>query len=312
MWSSTDGTTFTLIGNAPFDPRENAGIAGQPGTDNILVALGNTRNDESVDDIWLSTNAGTTWTQQCHQSTCPFVTTVSTADTAGQVHGPAAVGLSTGQWLLIGGYGNYNGSTSNTSWVTNQVAVSTNGFQTFTTYAAPWSPRAQQRAIADTDGYVYVYGGVYNLPLSGSNTAYSSVPSQAYYQYFTEIWYSTNPAASSATWVQLSVSGLGSAGYPNKPFSGNPNSVNSAFYANGAILNPCLGFRVSGGSKQLILYTGLFAGYRQNNQVPLATVYPGVYVGTIQGGAQNAASTVGTTLAAVLLAATAAMATAML
>ena len=57
MWLSTDGVTFTATTAGPWDPRENAGIAGQLGTNNILVALGNTRNDESVDDIWLSTNA---------------------------------------------------------------------------------------------------------------------------------------------------------------------------------------------------------------------------------------------------------------
>ena len=223
VWLSTDGVTFTATTAGPWDPRENAGIAGQLGTDNILVALGNTRNDNLVDDIWLSTNGGSTWTQQCRFTSCPFVTTVSTSDSAGQVHGPAAAGLSTGAWLLIGGYGNFNGSTSNTSWVTNQVAVSTNGFTTFTTYAAPWSPRAQQRVIVDTDNFVYVYGGVYNLPLTGSGTQYSGVPSQAYYQYYTDIWYSTNAASSSPSWIQLSVSGLGLSRLPGQPIRQQPN-----------------------------------------------------------------------------------------
>jgi len=155
VWLSTDGVTFTATTAGPWDPRENAGIAGQLGTDNILVALGNTRNDNNVDDIWLSTNAGSSWKQTCHYTSCPFVTTVSTADTAGQVHGPTAAGLSTGQWLLMGGFGNYNTSAA-VSWVTNQVAVSTNGFSTWTTYASPWSPRAQQRAVVDADNFVYV------------------------------------------------------------------------------------------------------------------------------------------------------------
>ena len=145
--------------------------------------------------------------------------------------------------------------------------------------------------------------GVYNLPLSGSGTQYSSVPSQAYYYYYNEVWYSTNAASTSATWVQLSVSGLGSAGYPGSPFAGNPTSnLNSAFYSNGADFNPCFGIQGTGSNKQLILYTGLYAGYRQNNQVPLATSYPGVYVGTLNlNSSSGGATAVGASVATVLL-----------
>lgn len=101
-----------------------------------------------------------------------------------------------------------------------------------------------------------MFGGVYNLPLSGSNTTYSNVPSQAYYGYFQDVWYSTN--AVSGNWQQISVSGIGSAGYPGIPYSysSNPNSavINSAFYTNGAIFNPCFGFGYSStGAKQLVL-----------------------------------------------------------
>jgi len=139
--------------------------------------------------------------------------------------------------------------------------------------------------------------------MAGAGTPYPSVPSQAYYQYFTDVWYSTNAASSSAAWVQLSVSGLGTAAYPGKPFAGNPSSVNSAFYNNGANFNPCLGVRNVGGTKQLVLYSGLYAGYRQNNQVPLATAYPAVYVGTLSlNGGNNGAVAVGVSVASVLLA----------
>ena len=278
VFISTNGGTFTQTNAGPWDPRENAGIAGQAGTNNVLVALGNTKNDNDVDDIWLTTNAGQSWTQQCNFTACPFVSSVSSTNIAAQVHGPAAAGLPNGAWLLIGGYGsNVNGTTV---WVTNQIAYSTDGFRTFSTYTAPWSPRAQQRAVVDPDGYTYVYGGVYDLPVTGSGS-YASVPSQAYYSYYSDIYYSTNAASSSATWTQLSVSGLGSAGYPGNPYAGNPSPANSAFYTNGADFNPCLGFGYSGGNKQLILYTGLYAGYRQNNQVPLTVQYPGVYVGNL-------------------------------
>ena len=308
VWRSTDGLTFTRVGSGPWDPRENAGIAGQLGTDNILIALGNTKNDNNIDDIWLSSNAGASWTQQCSYTACPFINTVSTPLSAGQVHGPAAAGLTTGAWLLIGGYGSYNGSTSNTSWVTNQVAYSTNGFTSFTTYAAPWSPRAQQRLVVDTDNFVYAYGGVYDLPLSGSGTQYNTTASQAYYQYFQDVWYSTNAASSSATWTQLAVSGLGSAGYPGLPFSGNPSSVNSAFFTNGADFNPCFAFSWSGGTKQLVLYTGIYAGYRQNNKVPLSTTYPAVYVGSISFNSSSSdATAVGVSVVSVLLATMAAV-----
>ena len=104
--SSNGGSTFTAAANGPWTPRENAGIAGMPGTDNILIALGNTRNDESVDDIWFSTNGGTSWNQTCHYTSCPFLNTVDSTRIPGQVHGPAAVGLPNGNYLLIGGYGN--------------------------------------------------------------------------------------------------------------------------------------------------------------------------------------------------------------
>lgn len=154
VWTSTNGGTSFTNTTGPWWPRENFGVSGMPGTNNILVALGNTANAESVDDIWYSTNAGASWNQTCHYTSCPFVSSVDSTRVAGQVHGPVAVGLSTGYWLLMGGYGNDPSSTGATTWLTNQVAVSNNGFVTWTTYNAPWSPRAQQRAVVDADNYV--------------------------------------------------------------------------------------------------------------------------------------------------------------
>lgn len=290
VYTSTDGITFTAAANGPWYPRENAGIAGQAGTNNILYALGNTQN-VSVDDIWLSTNAGSSWTQTCSNSNCPFINSVGV--TASQVHGPAAVGLSTGSWLLIGGYG--SGSAGTTIWVTNQVAYSTNGFATWSTYAAPWYPRGQMRATVDSDNIVYAYGGVYDLPYSGSGTAYPNVPGQVYYSYWQDLWYSTNAASGSATWTQLTVSGTfgGSGVYPGAAYSGNPNTgnISSSFYSNGAVFNPCLGVGYSStGAKQLIVYTGLYVGYRQQQVAGQAVQYPGVYVGTLNFGTSSSST----------------------
>ena len=276
VYFSSDATTFTLIGNAPFDPRENAGIANLPNSPNtILVALGNTRNDLFVDDIWLSTDGrGAQWTQQCSGQAaplCPLLTNGGTSNETGQLHGPALVGLYSGAWVLLGGYGSFiNGSTS---FISNQVAYSTTNFQTSNSYTAPWAPRGQPRAVIDSDSYVYIYGGVYNLPVSS--------PSQVYYTYYTDVWFSTNAASSSATWTSLgSFPTLASAGYPGLPYSGNPNNPSSALYTNGVVFNPCFGFRWSAGQKQLVLYSGVLSGFRQNNPT-VTPAWAGAYVGSL-------------------------------
>lgn len=303
VWISQDGATWSVsTAAAPFDARENAGIANIPGTGNIMVALGNTKNDVFVDDIWLSTDGrGQAWTQQCSGTStnlCPLI--VQNGNETGQLHGPALVGLYSGSWVLMGGYGSYANGT--TSWVSNQVAYSSNNFQSYTTYAAPWSPRAQQRAVVDTDNYVYVYGGVYDLPTG-------TTPSQVYYNYFTDVWFSTNAASGSPNWQSLGsfASSLGSAAYSGVSYTNNPNAnVDSSLFTNGAIFNPCFAFRWSGSQKQLVLYTGVYAGFRQVN--PQATpAWPGVYVGNFNNNGAGSVAVSALSVAAVVMAAVALM-----
>ena len=305
-FSSNGGQTFSVSATSPgFDARENAGIAGTPLGNTIIIALGNTKNDYFVDDIWVSVDGqGASWSQACSGTsnpTCPLLNGGANNNETAQQHGPLLVGLYTGAFVLMGGYGSYPNSSGITSFVTNNVAWSTNNFQSWSTYTAPWSPRAQQRGVVDTDNIVYVYGGVYNLPSP-------TTPSQVYWKsappphsllslpsplplphsppfslyscsYFSDVWYSTNAASSNPSWTQLGGSyALGSAGYPNSPWSGNPNagSITSSLFTGGVVFNPCFAFGWVNGQKTLALYTGVLAGFRQQNPT-VAPAWPGVY-----------------------------------
>ena len=304
VYFSTDGASFSLVGAAPFDPRENAGIAGIPNSNQLLVALGNTRNDYFIDDIWISTDGqGKTWTQTCGGAggagsavVCPLITNGGLNNETSQLHGPALAGLYSGTWVIMGGYGSYATTASNsTSFISNQVAYSTDGFRTFSTYTAPWSPRGQARVTVDTDSWLYLYGGVFNLPYTASPI------SQVYYNYYTDVWYSPNPASQSASWYSLGNVNLGTAGYNGVANNGNPNSPTAGLYTNGVIFNPCFAFGWNGGSKQLVLYSGVLQGFR--GVVPQATpAWAGVYRGVVNVPTNSTPSTGGAVSMSVSLA----------
>ena len=283
VWSSTDGATWSFIRNAPYAPRENPGVSSIPGTGTMMVALGNIPT-QYVDDIWLSKDSGYTWTQQCGNQTsgrpCPFLDQVSPT-AIGALHGPALIGLSgggvNGTWVLCGGYG--SNATKSPDFLSNLVAFSFDGFYTWTTYAAPWPARSQARIVVDSSNAVFLEGGLAQVP------GVSSV----YFRYYSDVWYSPNPASTAAVWVQLTGVNLGSAGYPGIPFSGNPNPAPASFYTDGAILNPCLALRQLGTTRQLALYAGAYAGYTSNNVSVIPVAWPAVFVGNVS----FAATTVG-------------------
>lgn len=148
--------------------------------------------------------------------------------------------------------GGYDSNAAGTYFlVSNQVAYSTNYFVSSSVYTAPWAPRGQARAVSDTNNYVYITGGVYPIAPTSS------------YVYYNDVWVSTNAASSSASWTQISASGISQASYGSSS----------------AIFNPCLAFIWSNNQRTLVSYTGIYAYYIQNNvQSPqYPPVYSGVY-----------------------------------